>query len=276
MVKLQFSKLLSGVRFPHPAPTCVIVIKIILQFKANNMKKPIYIFVSTVIVTSLLFSPTITLAQTSLQPQPEKHQSFFQSLLQSAISWIFGHDTEQTKGTVTVTSDDLKNQGNKGQSSDKSKWLTYSDFGFSIKYPDNLNKETDNTYYCAGRVDCGENGDTLYIYNYTADKSEYDKLKKNLAKNEFRIRAEISVENGKINLDSIVPVYNEAHNKIINQRTILNGFNVAVIKNEWGFPITYYIVNKNVKVIIYVAYKDVDQNTKNLIQDIVSSLSFTN
>jgi hypothetical protein len=129
-------------------------------------------------------------------------------------------------------------------------------------------------YYCKERIDCGNNSDSIYIYNYTANK-EYDRLRKTLGKNEFRIKVDISLENENVNLDSVTPTYNEAHDKIVSERIILNGFNVAVIKNEWDFPIIYYLVNKKTKVIIYVNYRNVDQNTKDLIQSIVSSITFT-
>lgn len=241
------------------------------------MKK--YFVLSLISVITLMaivaFVPVQSYAQVTAgqSVQNEQHQSFFQKLFQNVLGWIFGHDTQKT-GNITVSTTEVSKDSPKNDN--RKDWLTYSNFGFKIQYPQNLNKELGSEYYCAGRSDCEGTGDALYLYNYTADKDEYDKLRKNLNNNEFRVRADISVENGNINLDSIVPTYDEAHDKVVSQRIVLNGFNAAVIKNEWGYPIIYYLVNKNVKVIIYVAYTNVDQNTKDIIQKIVSSVSFTN
>ena len=197
---------------------------------------------------------------------------FIQKIFQNVLGWIFSHNNKKS-GNISVPVDDVKKESSKNKVN-YTNWSVYSKYGFKISYPTDLNFDIGSEYYCKGRIDCGNSSDSIYIYNYTADK-EYDRLKKNLSKNEFRIKADISLENENINLDSITPTYNEAHNKIVSERIVLNGFNIAVIKNEWDFPIIYYLVNKKTKVTIYVNYKNADQNTKDLIQNIISSITFT-
>lgn len=205
-------------------------------------------------------------------PTNNDQAGFLQKIFQNVLGWIFNHNNKKS-GIISVPIDEVKNESSKNKVN-YANWSVYSKYGFKISYPTDLNFDLGSEYYCKERIDCGNNSDSIYIYNYTANK-EYDRLRKTLGKNEFRIKVDISLENENVNLDSVTPTYNEAHDKIVSERIILNGFNVAVIKNEWDFPIIYYLVNKKTKVIIYVNYRNVDQNTKDLIQSIVSSITFT-
>lgn len=227
------------------------------------------IILLAVILLSLLsvFNNNIVQAKIDDNNQPKVEKvSFFQRI----IRWFFGKNTDSQVDIAKVDkrADLIK------KNLDFTKYSN-SKLGFEISYPKDLNIDLNSEYYCKGRVDCGdENGEKLYIYNYKDDGS-YDRLRKELLENEFQITISIKKHSAPQTLETIIPTYNEAKDRIISERIILNNYDVAVIKNEWESKIIYYLVNKNTEVEMNVKYSKVDENISKEIENIVSSINFT-
>lgn len=201
-------------------------------------------------------------AQTATNTQPVIEEV---SLLQRIIRWFFNWNTDtkpKLDEVIQVPVTDV---------------TTYTNpkFGVHVVYPKSLYTELSSEHYCKGRADCNtEMSEDLYIYNYSVNDAEYDSLRKVLSGNDFRIRVSMTKHSKPVALKDMVPSYNEAHDKVISQKVVLNGFDAAIIKNEWGFPVVYYLVNKNVEVKIFVEYKDADNTTQKIVENIVSSFKF--